>query len=68
MECRLRGEEAVMAESESMPEREEEVPETRGYAGQGPGCDACGSTMQPMGHCKYLCRRCGFLRTCIDTV
>lgn len=35
---------------------------------EGPGCDACGSTMQPMGHCKYLCRRCGFLRTCIDTV
>lgn len=34
----------------------------------GPGCDACGSNMQPMGHCKYLCRRCGFLRTCIDTV
>ncbi len=35
---------------------------------EGPGCDACGSNMQPMGHCKYLCRRCGFLRTCIDTV
>lgn len=34
----------------------------------GPGCDACGANMQPMGHCKYLCRRCGFLRTCIDTV
>jgi hypothetical protein len=31
-------------------------------------CDACGSGMQPMGHCKWLCRRCGFLRTCIDTV
>ena len=38
------------------------------YAGEGPGCDACGATMQPMGHCKYLCRCCGFLRTCIDTV
>lgn len=31
-------------------------------------CDACGSGMQSMGHCKWLCRRCGFLRTCIDTV
>ncbi len=31
-------------------------------------CDACGCRMQPMGHCKWLCRRCGFLRTCIDTV
>jgi hypothetical protein len=31
-------------------------------------CDACGGGMQPMGHCKWLCRRCGFLRTCIDTV
>jgi hypothetical protein len=31
-------------------------------------CDACGEGMQPMGHCKWLCRSCGFLRTCIDTV
>jgi len=31
-------------------------------------CDACGEGMQSMGHCKWLCRRCGFLRTCIDTV
>jgi tRNA(Ile2) C34 agmatinyltransferase TiaS len=31
-------------------------------------CDACGSGMQSMGHCKWLCRSCGFLRTCIDTV
>ncbi|HZR79491.1 MAG TPA: hypothetical protein VFD92_00215 [Candidatus Binatia bacterium] len=31
-------------------------------------CDACGSPMIAMGHCKWLCRRCGFLRTCIDTV
>lgn len=31
-------------------------------------CDACGERMQRMGHCKWLCRCCGFLRTCIDTV
>lgn len=31
-------------------------------------CDACGSEMQFMGHCKYWCRSCGFLRTCTDTV
>jgi hypothetical protein len=31
-------------------------------------CDACGEGMQSMGHCKWLCRACGFLRTCIDTV
>jgi hypothetical protein len=31
-------------------------------------CDACGEPMQRMGHCKWLCRCCGFLRTCIDTV
>lgn len=34
----------------------------------GERCDACGERMQPMGHCKWLCRCCGFLRTCIDTV
>lgn len=31
-------------------------------------CDACGTPMQSMGHCKWLCRQCGFLRTCMDTV
>lgn len=31
-------------------------------------CDACGSPMRTMGHCKYLCQRCGFLRTCLDTI
>ena len=31
-------------------------------------CDACGEAMQSMGHCKWLCRACGFLRTCMDTV
>lgn len=34
----------------------------------GERCDACGEAMQPMGHCKWLCRCCGFLRTCIDTI
>ncbi|MFM7144563.1 MAG: hypothetical protein ACKO2K_21880 [Alphaproteobacteria bacterium] len=31
-------------------------------------CDACGSPLQTLGHCKYLCRLCGFMRTCMDTV
>jgi hypothetical protein len=31
-------------------------------------CDACGSPMKPMGHCKYWCLRCGFLRTCNDVI
>ena len=42
--------------------------ELRGRHMDGPECDACGSAMQSMGHCKYLCRLCGFLRTCMDTV
>ena len=29
-------------------------------------CDACGSEMRPMGHCKYQCLTCGFLLTCHD--
>jgi hypothetical protein len=31
-------------------------------------CDACGAAMKPMGHCKYWCLSCGFLRTCNDTM
>ena len=31
-------------------------------------CDACGAAMKPMGHCKYWCLRCGFLRTCNDVM
>jgi hypothetical protein len=31
-------------------------------------CDACGGPMKPMGHCKYWCLRCGFLRTCNDVL
>ncbi len=34
----------------------------------GTRCDACGSPMKPMGHCKYWCLRCGFLRTCNDVI
>lgn len=60
-----------MAESDARRETAPEATDTGPQAAaklDGPGCDACGSNMQPMGHCKYLCRRCGFLRTCIDTV
>lgn len=31
-------------------------------------CDACGAPMKPMGHCKYWCLVCGFLRTCNDVL
>jgi hypothetical protein len=31
-------------------------------------CDACGAEMKPMGHCKYWCLQCGFLRTCNDVI
>jgi tRNA(Ile2) C34 agmatinyltransferase TiaS len=31
-------------------------------------CDACGAAMKPMGHCKYWCLKCGFLRTCNDVM
>jgi hypothetical protein len=31
-------------------------------------CDACGAAMKPMGHCKYWCLSCGFLRTCNDVI
>ena len=31
-------------------------------------CDACGGPLRTLGHCKYLCERCGFMRTCMDTV
>lgn len=31
-------------------------------------CDACGAAMKPMGHCKYWCLCCGFMRTCNDTI
>jgi hypothetical protein len=32
-------------------------------------CDACGAgNMQEMSGCKRLCRKCGYMRTCNDTV
>jgi hypothetical protein len=37
-------------------------------AGGATPCDACGAPMKPMGHCKYWCLRCGFLRTCNDVI
>jgi len=48
--------------------RADQVPATPRRAPEWTLCDACGSVMQSMGHCKWLCRSCGFLRTCIDTV
>jgi len=29
-------------------------------------CEVCSAPMKPMGHCKYWCLSCGFLRTCND--
>lgn len=57
----VRGEEA---EARVVPVRMENRVIVRG----GEQCDACGEPMQRMGHCKWLCRCCGFLRTCIDTI
>jgi hypothetical protein len=31
-------------------------------------CYAGGEPMKPLGHCKYQCLSCGFLRTCNDTI
>jgi hypothetical protein len=59
--------EAVRDES-TEPRRVAVRPESRAVLRGGERCDACGEPMQPMGHCKWLCRCCGFLRTCIDTV
>lgn len=43
-------------------------PETAEIRDGEPRCDACGSEMKPMGHCKYWCLQCGFLRTCNDVI
>ncbi|HXN87159.1 MAG TPA: hypothetical protein VN867_13885 [Candidatus Binataceae bacterium] len=49
--------------------REATLPEIAGEAENGAHrCDACGSPMKPMGHCKHWCLRCGFLRTCNDVI
>jgi hypothetical protein len=31
-------------------------------------CDACGEPMKYLGHCKWICLKCGFPRTCQDTI
>ena len=36
--------------------------------GEGEPCDACGTPMKPLGHCKYWCLACGFQRTCNDVI
>jgi hypothetical protein len=64
----MRGEDEAMR-GEGMELRLDVVPtESRTVRRGGERCDACGEPMQSMGHCKWLCRCCGFLRTCIDTV
>lgn len=63
MRASLDGEETVAAQG-----RAGATEPLRGVRRGGERCDACGETMQPMGHCKWLCRCCGFLRTCIDTL
>ena len=56
-----------MVESEKRPEAESHEFETQQDVNAA-RCDACGSPMKPMGHCKYWCLRCGFLRTCNDVI
>ena len=57
-----------------MPKHEDELQDGRSDADRcalepdAVACDACGAAMKPMGHCKYWCLRCGFLRTCNDTM
>ena len=55
-----------MAQSENSGPRDDKVESARdaGVA----RCDACGEPMKPMGHCKYWCLKCGFLRTCNDVI
>jgi len=47
---------------------EAETTETRALEPDAIACDACGAAMKPMGHCKYWCLRCGFMRTCNDVI
>lgn len=56
-----------------MKKEEERIDSSREATAQSlnrgePRCDACGSEMKPMGHCKYWCLKCGFLRTCNDVI
>jgi hypothetical protein len=53
---------------ESEKPREANSHEVEAGENSGERCDACGSPMKPMGHCKYWCLRCGFLRTCNDVI
>lgn len=55
-------------EEETIDLRTGRPPQNREVRGAGPPCDACGSEMKPMGHCKYWCLKCGFLRTCNDVI
>jgi hypothetical protein len=55
-------------QNESAPGSERWVCATEGGLSAEVRCDACGAAMKPMGHCKYWCLSCGFLRTCNDTV
>jgi tRNA(Ile2) C34 agmatinyltransferase TiaS len=54
-----------------MKESDERAGSDRNELEENPGsvrCDACGAPMKSMGHCKYWCLRCGFLRTCNDVI
>ena len=54
---------------ESDKPRDTELSELKSHSDRGLArCDACGSEMKPMGHCKYWCLICGFLRTCNDVI
>jgi hypothetical protein len=57
-----------MREEEEERSEVERAEPRRASAPEWTRCDACGAWMQAMGHCKWLCRSCGFLRTCIDTI
>ncbi len=54
--------------SNESPGGERQVCATGGALSAETRCDACGAAMKPMGHCKYWCLACGFLRTCNDTM
>lgn len=54
---------AVVVSEEKKDEEQAERREIRWLE-----CDACGGPLRTLGHCKYLCERCGFMRTCMDTV
>jgi hypothetical protein len=62
---------AAKEEVDSWPEWKKGhlVPEERESDFKVDRCDACGAgNMQEMSGCKRLCRKCGYMRTCNDTV